>query len=90
VIVNPFWLAKSRQVSRMINPHGAGGTPSVALILSKLYAERGISGLLTGVRASLFNTFEGAIQFTLFALLRRLYVPSVTRDFGTASLYVRW
>lgn len=81
VVVNPFWMVRNKQVSA--DAAGASGSAaSAAEVLASIVRDGGPLALLTGVRASLLNTFEGAIQWTLLAQLQTMYTSSVWADFG--------
>lgn len=81
MVVNPFWMVRNRQVGADAAGKG-GGSASAVEVLASIVRDGGPFALLTGVRASLLNTFEGAIQWTLLAQLQSMYTSSVWADFG--------
>lgn len=86
-VVNPFWVIKARQVSAPLAVEPAL-EPHALEVARRLVAKHGASALFAGVSASMLNTFEGAIQWTLLSQLQQAkwLAPSAAADFAMGAI----
>ena len=72
VLTNPIWVIKTRMISTQRTAPGA--YRSVLHGLRQIYTEEGVLGYYWGLTPALFNVAQGAVQVSLYDIIKRQLV----------------
>ncbi|KAI8622968.1 mitochondrial folate carrier protein [Xylariaceae sp. FL1651] len=78
VLTNPIWVLKTRMLSS--NRGAAGAYPSMWAGAAQLLRTEGWRGFYRGLGISLFGVSHGAVQFTVYDPLKRMYMARRQRN----------
>ncbi|CAJ2508027.1 Uu.00g092130.m01.CDS01 [Anthostomella pinea] len=77
-ITNPVWVLKTRMLSS--NRGAAGAYPSMWAGAAQLLKTEGWRGFYRGLGISLFGVSHGAVQFTVYDPLKKMYIARVRKS----------
>lgn len=73
IITNPIWVIKTRMISTYNKTPGAYTSMLDGVI--KIYKKEGFLGYYKGLLPALFNVSQGAVQLSLYDIIKRYMIP---------------
>lgn len=71
IITNPIWVIKTRMISTNKSSNDVNAYKSFIDGIKQIYKNEGLLGFYRGLIPSLFNVAQGAIQLSLYDLIKR-------------------
>ncbi|KAG0673065.1 hypothetical protein C6P42_003010 [Pichia californica] len=80
ILTNPIWVIKTRMISTNKSSNDPNAYKSFIHGIKQIYKDEGFKGYYRGLIPSLFNVAQGAVQLTLYDIIKRyLTIPNTTK-----------